>query len=98
MTDTINPLRLVGSSVETWKIVMGFLQDEAGHACQLCGGAKKRLLVHHINGCGLDNRRENLIVLCDACHNFAKKKVNQEYGSPWNRKIQRLFRKAYGWE
>jgi hypothetical protein len=41
--------------------------------CELCGltewqGAPLALELHHVNGDGLDNRIENLLLLCPNCH------------------------------
>jgi hypothetical protein len=41
--------------------------------CELCGltewlGAALPLELHHVNGDGLDNRLENLLLLCPNCH------------------------------
>lgn len=41
------------------------------HRCQKCGARRDRarpLHVHHINGVSGDDRLENLVTLCPACH------------------------------
>ncbi len=47
------------------------LIKEAKGKCQHRGKKPNDLDVHHKNGCGLDNRRENLILLCSVCHALA---------------------------
>jgi hypothetical protein len=41
--------------------------------CETCGltewrGAPLSMALHHLNGDGLDNRLENLVLLCPNCH------------------------------
>ena len=58
----------------------GLKQDR----CEECGltewrGRPLSLALHHANGDGLDNRLENLVLLCPNCHsqtpNFSAKKL-----------------------
>jgi DNA-binding transcriptional ArsR family regulator len=53
------------------------------NACEVCGidrwrGEPLSLALHHVNGDGLDNRLENLMLLCPNCHsqtdNFSGRK------------------------
>jgi len=65
-----------------WVKVSRNLRRGVGH-CQICYCSwPGPLQVHHKNKNPFDDRRENLIVLCDDCHNivhFGKSK----YGSIW---------------
>ena len=44
------------------------IKNRDGNKCVICGDGKKELHVHHMNGDKIDNRRENLITLCESCH------------------------------
>jgi 5-methylcytosine-specific restriction endonuclease McrA len=51
----------------------GAIAEEVGVSCELCGtsewqGKPLNMQPHHINGDGLDNRLENLELLCANCH------------------------------
>ena len=62
-----------------WDRISKLIRDRAGDRCELCqvpnGGTNPRtgslvvLTVHHINGDPTDNRRMNLIALCQEHHN-----------------------------
>jgi len=48
-------------------------EDGAVYACEWCEisewrGRRLSLSLHHLNGDGTDNRRENLLLLCPNCH------------------------------
>jgi Zn finger protein HypA/HybF involved in hydrogenase expression len=66
------------------------------HQCETCGisewrGKPLSMALHHINGDGLDNRVENLVVLCPNCHsqtpNFSGRALRV-------RRIQAALRRA----
>ncbi len=61
-----------------WARISKLTRDAAGQKCELCSapngsrsnrtGGTVVLTVHHINGDPADNRRCNLIALCQRCH------------------------------
>ena len=59
-----------------WKKISELVIEKAGYKCELCGaenhdirnGSEIILTVHHINHDPTDNRRVNLIALCQRCH------------------------------
>lgn len=62
-----------------WAQISLLTRQRAGWKCELCKSAQNKpqivtggnviLTVHHINGDPTDNRRINLIALCQRCHN-----------------------------
>ena len=77
---------------DNWEKISWLIRDKAGWKCELCQtnngdkhpitGGKVVLTVHHINNDPTDNRKINLIALCQRCHNRLdqpfrrKRKVN----------------------
>lgn len=51
-----------------WQLLSRALILRAGGCCEVCGKKSIKALVHHKDGCGLNNSLENLIVLCPSCH------------------------------
>ena len=64
---------------DNWKKISLNIKERAGWKCELCRADHGKahpitrsiviLTVHHINGDPTDNRRINLIALCQRCHN-----------------------------
>lgn len=64
---------------DNWDRIARLVKERAGWKCELCHaqhdephwhtGAIVILTVHHINADPSDNRRINLIALCQRCHN-----------------------------
>lgn len=67
----VNPLEIEASGDRAWAIVRRELTKEAKNVCAMCQQKHKGLHIHHKDGCGLNNERDNLIVLCDSCHKIA---------------------------
>jgi hypothetical protein len=66
------------------RLLAAGLKDDA---CEQCGvsewrGQRLSMALHHVNGDGMDNRLQNLELLCPNCHsqtpNFAAKKLRIE--------------------
>lgn len=61
-----------------WEKISELVIEKANYKCELCGAdngfphpvtkSQVVLTVHHINGDPTDNRRVNLIALCQRCH------------------------------
>jgi len=64
----IDPLAIKGNSEVAKSILRLLLMKESSYRCQECGKRTKRLEIHHRDGCGLNWKRENLMVLCPMCH------------------------------
>jgi len=73
---------------ENWERISRLIRERAGDCCELCRtanhaphwltGAHVVLTVHHINADPTDNRKLNLIALCQRCHN----KLDQPFRHP----------------
>jgi hypothetical protein len=71
-----------------WGAISLYLRDCARWRCELCfarqgfkhpvTGGKVVLTCHHINGDPTDNRKLNLLALCQRCHN----KLDQPFRHP----------------
>ncbi len=44
-----------------------------GNSCVVCGESEKRIHIHHLNEQKKDDRLENMVCLCIACHNSVHK-------------------------
>ena len=97
MVESINPLKVFGNSSIAWSYIRNLLIDECQGRCFKCGAEHRELHVHHINGYGLDNRRENLVVLCTLCHSEAGKKGRKAKRMGRNGKRLKIFRKGRDW-
>ncbi|MFD1512667.1 hypothetical protein [Halomarina rubra] len=53
------------------------VHDRDAYRCPSCGG-RGPFEVHHRNGDWLDNRRQNLIGVCHACHRRAHRERNTD--------------------
>jgi len=94
----INPLKIKGSYNVAWKLVSDYMKQVCENLCQNCGIENTKLQVHHINRCPLDNRIENLALLCPQCHQGLKHRRGVSKVEPWWRlKLKKGFRKAYGY-
>jgi 5-methylcytosine-specific restriction endonuclease McrA len=73
---------------DNWQRISLLVRKRAGGRCELCPaehgrrhwltGSRVVLTVHHINGDPTDNRRLNLLALCQRCHN----KLDQPFRRP----------------
>ena len=64
---------------DNWNKISLLIREKAGWKCELCSvpngdfhlitGGEVVLTVHHINNDPTDNRKINLIALCQRCHN-----------------------------
>lgn len=73
------------------RAIRRYLMDKYNNTCQMCGWGRKNeytdmvpLQVHHIDGNSLNNKEENLQLLCPNCHslteNFGSRNKNATKG------------------
>lgn len=79
---------------ETAGFIRKYLLDKHNNKCQICGWGEKNpvtgkvpLQIHHIDGNCLNNKEDNLQLLCPNCHS-----LTSTFGS-LNKKSSRVFRK-----
>jgi 5-methylcytosine-specific restriction endonuclease McrA len=60
------------SNTKEWKDISLQIRKENGMCCERCGqkteSPGKTLTVHHWDGDGKNNNRNNLVALCQSCH------------------------------
>ena len=65
----IEPAKIKGHYLLAWRMVKRLLFEQAHYVCEQCGITQNvELVVHHKDGCGLNNALDNLQVLCVNCH------------------------------
>jgi len=64
----LNPLAIKGRHDLAWSAVKEYFEIRLDGMCELCGEVPDKISVHHKNGNGLDNSRENLMGICPSCH------------------------------
>jgi len=66
-----------------WPMISELVLERDGYKCKSCGASSVDLLVHHVVPLcrGGDNRRDNLITLCDSCHGKAHKELLNVYNT-----------------
>lgn len=79
------------------RIIRAYLMDKYECKCQECGWGKENpkthkvpLQIHHIDGDCLNNKEENLQLLCPNCHS-----LTETFGN-LNKNSKRVFRKQKG--
>jgi hypothetical protein len=67
--DNFQPTQIHGNSMSRiWQIVSKAMILQAEDGCERCHKRTTGLVVHHKDGCPLNNDRKNLEVLCRSCH------------------------------
>jgi len=65
----IDPLTIHGTFTKAVQILRDLLKEDANYKCELCGNKLPgNANIHHIDGCGLNWRRSNLLIICHICH------------------------------
>lgn len=79
-----------------WRMVRLVALDRDEHTCQNCGERNRRLVVHHIDWRGKrrgipssqwNNNLENLLTLCDRCHNGIHRHKSSDYQDRYKKKV-----------
>lgn len=85
---------ITGKTCETSDTIKKYLREKYNNSCQLCGWNKVNpitnlvpLQIHHIDGNCLNNKEDNLQLLCPNCHS-----LTETYGR-LNKASSRIFRK-----
>jgi len=73
--------------VGEWSSRKHFVRKRDNGICAYCQRIKERVAVHHINQDATDNRLENLILLCEPCHNH--------YHHTASEPVQRILRSYF---
>jgi 5-methylcytosine-specific restriction endonuclease McrA len=78
------PLR----QVPNWSAIRRSIMDRDGYACRVCGATtdESDLHVHHVDWDRANNRRKNLVTLCQDCHQGVHAEGYRPDGSerePW---------------
>jgi 5-methylcytosine-specific restriction endonuclease McrA len=72
--ENITYKRFLNGEIHTPRTLMSVLSKKIGYKCQTCGNdgnwmyKKLSLQIHHIDGDSLNNKPDNLTILCPNCH------------------------------
>lgn len=81
----MSPAPQRGEYSTEWEAIASRVKDDAGRRCVRCGHphdpkAGRTLTVHHFDGDRSNNRRWNLMALCQACHLSVQSRVDPKQG------------------
>jgi len=77
-----------------WIEISKTTKKKQNYICQLCEvkrGEKTTIVVHHLNQVKDDNREENLLTLCSACHQSLHNLIytpTQQDIKDWNKNLK----------